>query len=407
MPLVQFATQAYKARSTQLIGQEAINCFVETSPQDARTPVPVYGAAGLRAFSPMPFSTGPIRGMHVMRDTLYVISGRDLYAITKDSVLQAAEGTSVSNTLIGTTTIGGLASMADNGRQLVMVDGSVGWIYQPGGLNQVTTVNAAAGAIFLVTNIIGFIASGATVLIPLDDGSTFTTTATFAVGPTDLGITIDNGLPSRVSKGAAIIVPSVNLAAITAEAFQPASTVQYFDGYFVFDAAGTRQFFISELNDGTQYSGLDTAIATGSSFDVMAVRIYHEQLLIFTTGSIEVWWNTGNANFPFQRYDAAYVERGLGNPHAIAAEDNTLFWIGDDGICYKLDGFSPVRISTFAMEFAWSQYPRKWRDASMFVLIIEGHKFLYCTFESGEATWAYDISTQLWAQRVSWGNKWV
>ena len=81
--------------------------------------------------------------------------------------------------------------------------------------------------------------------------------------------------------------------------------------------------------------------------------------------------------------------------------------MGEDGIFYRLNGFNPQRISTFAMEHAWAQYPQKYLDSSCFVLDQEGHKFIIINFPSGNATWCYDISTGLWHQRESWGTAWV
>jgi hypothetical protein len=313
----------------------------------------------------------------------------------------------VAATLIGTTTIGGLASMADNRQQLVMVDGNVGWIYQPGGLNQVTTATANAGDTSIPANIIGTITAGDVLVVAMDDGSSFTTTAASTVGPLDTAIVLAAGLPSQATLGAVIIDANVTLAQITAQAFMPASTVRYFDGYFVFDAASTRQFFLSAINDGTQYSGLDFATASAGSDDVVAVEVYHEQLLVMCRLHIEVWWDAGASAFPFQRYDAALIARGLASPFATCSEDNTVFWLGEDGIAYRLNGFLPQRISTFAMEYAWAQYPQKFLDASMFVLDQEGHKFIIVNFPSGNQTWAYDIASQLWHQRESWGTAWV
>jgi hypothetical protein len=111
--------------------------------------------------------------------------------------------------------------------------------------------------------------------------------------------------------------------------------------------------------------------------------------------------------FPFQRYDAALIARGLASALCVCSEDNTVFWMGEDGLFYRLNGFNPQRISTFAMENAWAQYPLRFTDASCFVLDQEGHKFVIINFPSGNATWAYDISTTLWAQRESNGTAWV
>lgn len=394
---LQFAAQAYQARAQQLLSQQCINAFVEPTPKEGKTQMPVYGIPGLSTFSRM--GAGPIVGLHIMGDLLYAVSGRELYSVDSN-------GTS---TLIGTMTISGsTCSMADNLSQLVIVDGNVGWIYQPGGLNQVTTESAAAGFTGVHCNVTGKITNGDTLNLPLDNGAIWTTTADADSVPETGAITWNGSLPSLMSAGAIITDPSNVLARISALAFQPAKVVRYFDGYFVFNNTGTREFFLSGINDGTQYSGLDFATASAGSDKVIGIEVYHEQLLIFCQlQHTEVWWDTGNVSFPFQRYDAAFVARGLAAPYCVCSEDNTVFWMGDDGIFYRLNGFLPERVSTFAMEHAWSQYPRKYLDSSCFVLDQEGHKFIIINFPSGRQTWVHDIATKLWHQRESWGTPWV
>lgn len=412
MVAVQFAAQTYQTRASQLLNQRCINAFVEPTPKQGKTAMPVYGCPGLSLFSRM--GPGPILGLHIINDDLYVLSGPDLYRISGSDVDATAAGLPVPNTLIGATTISGIASMADNGNQLIMVDGNVGWIYQPGGLNIVSTINAAAGDQSIACNITGLVLNGASVAIPLDNGATFTATSSSLAGPADGRINFaGQPLPGAVTAGAILIDSANTIGRLSAPAFKPASTVRYFDGYFVFDASETRQFFISSINDGTQYSGLDFATASAGSDRVRAVEVYHEQLLIMCERHIEVWWDTGNAAFPFQRYDAALIARGLPYPYGVCSEDNTVFWMADDGIFYRLEGFSPKRVSNFGTEHAWAQYPRRFLDASCFVLDQEGHKFVVVNFQSGQATWVYDIAASveagmpLWHERESWGTPWV
>ena len=475
MAAFNFAAQSYTARSLPLDAQRAINMFVERSPADAKSQVPIYMCPGLSVFSRL--GNGPINGMHGMAGTLYALSGGALFSINQDGLA----------TEIGQTSLGSTVSMADNDTQLVMVDGSVGWVYQAAGLNQVLldtvypytyttlTVAAASGATTIqVASIAGIssgdsigvllnggglfkttvsgapsgstitlaaaltsaayagngvydytsgpkqitiasagtIASGASITVALDSGVFFTTTISGApTGPASaLVVTLAASLPSQASAGAIVTVPSATLGQITAPAFMAASSVVYFDDYFIFSATGTQQFFLSSLGDGTQYSGLDFASAQSSSDDVVALVNYHEQLLIFKQTRVEVWYDAGSANFPFQRFDGAYIQRGLASPLALAQEDNTVFWLGEDGIFYRLNGYSPIRISTFGTEHAWAQYPTI-NDASMYVVTMEGHKFIFLTFLSGNATWCYDISSgteqPLWHERESWGSAWV
>lgn len=371
--------------------------FVERSPKDAKDIVPIFMSPGLDIFSSL--GTGPINGLHVMSNVLYALSGSQLFSIDIDGAAM----------LLGTTNLGGICSMDDNGKQLVMVDGNVGWIYQVGGLNQVLTVTALTGDTAITVAQTGFPANGDTIKITLDSGAVFTTTiaGTPSGVPGTLVINLTTGLPSQASAGAVAIDPMVSLGQITAPAFFPSNTVVYFDDYFIFDRVGTNEWFISHLGDGTQYDGLDFASAQAGPDLVLAVVNYHETLLIFSEKHTEVWYDAGAANFPFQRYDGSFIQRGLAAPLATVKEDNTVFWLGEDGIFYRLNNYTPLRISTFATEHAWANYPTI-ANATAFVVTIEGHKFIFLTFPSEPATWCYDISSgieePLWHERVSWGD---
>jgi hypothetical protein len=400
MPALQFAAQSYQARSLPLDAQRCVNMFVERSPGDAKTQVPVFAAPGLVQFSRV--GAGPIFGLHVMADALYCVSGNQLWSISANGAA----------TLIGTTSLGAIVSMADNATQLVMVDGSSGWIYQIGGLNQVLTKTALKSATTIVVAQTGVLTAGDPIKVTLDSGVVFSTTISGTpVGVAGaLTITLATALPSQATSGAIAIDPNVVLGQITAPAFIAANTVTYFDSYFCFDGAGTNTWFISNLGDGTQYQGLDFASAQADPDFVLALINYHEQLLIFGEKTIEVWYDSGAANFPFQRYDGAFIQRGLASPRAVVKEDNSVFWLGEDGIFYRLNGYQPVRISTFATEHAWAGYGNL-ANTSAFVITIEGHKFIFLTFPQGPATWCYDISSgveqPLWHERVSWGSRWV
>jgi hypothetical protein len=89
--------------------------------------------------------------------------------------------------------------------------------------------------------------------------------------------------------------------------------------------------------------------------------------------------------------------------------DNTAFWLGQspDGaaIAIKLQGSSPVRVSTDAVEHAWSTYARR-DDAQGYAYQDEGKSFWIVGFPSANnghgATWCYEVSTGLWTERGRW-----
>lgn len=400
MPPFNFAGQSYTSRSLPLDAQRCVNMFVERSPKDAKDQVPIFMAPGLDVFSRC--GSGPINGLHVMADVLYCVSGSSLYSINQFGLA----------TLIGATSLGGIVSIDDNRTQMVMVDGNVGWIYQVGGLNQVLTTTALAGATSIVCNVTGTIAVGDPIALTLDSGTVFNTTVA-SLSSIALGvqtITLAAAVPTQATAGAIAIDTNVVLGQIISPYFLPSYTVCYFDNYFLFQGVGTGQWFISGLGDGTQYTSLDRTGATAGPDLTLAVFNYHEQALVFCEKHIEVWYDSGAATFPFQRYDGAFIQRGCASPYAIVKEDNTIFWLGEDGIFYRLNGYQPVRISTFATEHAWKKYgAQAIFQATAFVVTIEGHKLIFITFPTGPGTWCYDISSgidePLWHERESWGAR--
>lgn len=128
---IPFATNSYQARSLPLSAQRVVNLFAEAAPADARSPVVLYGTPGLKLFGTV--GAGPIRGLHVMGTTLYVVSGDHLY-----SVSSTGTGTDLGK-IAGRERTTGPVYMADNGRQLVAVqtDGK-GTVYDGTTLTAIT-----------------------------------------------------------------------------------------------------------------------------------------------------------------------------------------------------------------------------------------------------------------------------
>jgi hypothetical protein len=100
------------------------------------------------------------------------------------------------------------------------------------------------------------------------------------------------------------------------------------------------------------------------------------------------------------RIDGGTIERGCAAALTPVKEDNSVFFLGDDLIKYRLDGTLPRRVSTHALEAAWRGYSSV-SDAYSFSYTWNGHKFVVVTFPTGNATFVLDISTGLWHERES------
>lgn len=194
---------------------------------------------------------------------------------------------------------------------------------------------------------------------------------------------------------------------ITDPDFPGAVTVGYLDGYFVFNEPNSQKIWVTSLLEGTQIDPLDFASAEGSPDGVVGIIVDHGQLWVYGTNSIEVWYNSGNADFPFSRIQGAFNELGCAAAYSLAKMDNGLFWLGKDargqGMVYRANGYSGQRISTHAIEWHIQQYGDL-SDAIGYTYQQDGHSFYVLIFPNADTTWVYDVATQAWHERAGFVN---
>lgn len=203
-----------------------------------------------------------------------------------------------------------------------------------------------------------------------------------------LAIVADNG-QGYVYDGADLTTP-MNLPLV--------SDVIFIDGYFLWTVYQSDQFIISALNDGTSYDALDVATVEGSPDLLVGVVNSHRLVMFFGTNTIEIWTNTGDADFPFERQGNAFIERGCLDRDSLVKIDNSVMFVGDDRIVYRIDGYTPIRVSTHAIEYQM----RASTTFRAFKYSQEGHKFYVLNMPTG--SFAYDVSTGAWAERKSYGH---
>ena len=196
-------------------------------------------------------------------------------------------------------------------------------------------------------------------------------------------------------------------AKITDLDFAGAVTVTYLDGYFVYNQPNSQIIWVSQLLDGSSVDPLDFASAEGSPDGVVALISDHRELWVFGTDSVEVWYDSGATDFPLTRIQGAFNEIGCVAPFSVAKLDNGLFWLGTDargqGIVYRANGYTGVRVSTHAIEWQIQQYGNI-SDAVAYTYQQDGHAFYVISFPTGNATWVYDAATQAWHERAGFSN---
>lgn len=180
-----------------------------------------------------------------------------------------------------------------------------------------------------------------------------------------------------------------------------AGDVEFVDGYMLFREPGSARFFGSDLNSVTAYDALQFATAEGASDDLVGMKVDHRQVFLAGEKSCELWENTGVSGFPFERTINGFIELGCLNGKSIAKLDNSIFWVASDYTVRRLDGLTPARVSTHAIE--------QWLKDSVTLASLRGSSFtqdghLFYVLRATEGCFVYDVGTQLWHERQSYGS---
>ena len=299
--------------------QETINLFPEVEKQGSQQRTVLRRFPGLKVIVDI---GKPIRGMKRMNGVLYVVSAGSLKSIDNGG----------NSTSIGTIAGTGPVSMATDGTNLVIVNG---------------TKN------------------------------------------------------SRVYNGTAL--STVTLPFVSSKVF-------FLDTYFIHQRPGTDQFFISNSGSATTYTATDIGSKEGQPGDIIAIFVANRDLILFGEETTETWRNTGNPDFPFERQEGTFQERGAIGIYAQAEMDNTVYYLGDDRVVYALRGYQPTRISHHAIEKWLSEQSLADVNAVLaFTVTFQGHYWYILTFANG--TWVFDSTASAmlgepsWFQLKSWNKE--
>jgi hypothetical protein len=196
------------------------------------------------------------------------------------------------------------------------------------------------------------------------------------------------------------------MTAIVDEAFYGADRVDYVDTFFTFNRPHTNQWYISPSEwDGLEaFDPLDIAAKVGTADDIASQLVNHREVWLFgNQKGTEVWYNSGAADFAFERLPGVFINHGCAAKYSVQRIDTSVFWLSRDeqgqGIVLEGVNYEGKRISTHAIEQAISQYETI-EDATSFTYQQEGHSFYVLTFPTADKTWAFDLATRLWHERA-------
>lgn len=174
-------------------------------------------------------------------------------------------------------------------------------------------------------------------------------------------------------------------------------------------ASGQNSVFASNAGDATTWNAL--AFETPNVFpdQVLAIATDHRETVFLGPRFGQFFYNAGDSPFPLDVDPSGYLETGISDPATLTKIDNTLLFIATDdrGERYacRINGNTPTRISTHAIEYAWSLYPND-GSAVSYTFRYNGHLIWQTYFPNANggngATWCYDVT----AGATGGGNGW-
>lgn len=251
------------------------------------------------------------------------------------------------------------------------------------------------GELFFVTG---------TVLYRRDTGSAFPVGTLPGTGRVEFAhnqVAGGNQLVISIESGACWVFDTSDdsFTQITDPGFPGGRSPVFVDGYIAFIEPGGEFWFHSELNDALSYNTLDRYQGEFSPDKLVALRTIQGRIRAFSQRTIEEYSNSGAVTNTFVR--GAVIEEGCVGIYTPAVLDNSLIWLGADGIIYRDFAYSPQRISTYAIEQKLSKAKEDWASAFSMTYSSRGHKIYYLTV--GPYTFGYDCATGKWHTRESYG----
>lgn len=263
------------------------------------------------------------------------------------------------------------------------------------GTGPIRGIHNAEGALFIVQGVTlyQYLTTGTLTPLGLIPGSGRVSMSHNQFG-TGNQLLVENGSPG----GGYVYDTNTEVFSIITDPGYPGSiSTTYLDQFLIGVEPLGRFWFHSNLSDATDYNTLDRYTSEASPDKIVAVTAVQGDVMVLNQTTIEFFRNTGAATGTFQR-TGAVIDIGCASRWSVQNMDNSVFWLGNDGIIYRLNGYAAQPVSTRAIERAIAGCNLD--NAISYLLEEEGHKIYYLHFPDG-ATWGYDVVTGLWHRRES------
>ena len=387
------------AKSPYVSAKQMVNMYAETRPMGEKSVMVGYRTPGLNLFTEFLGSVVG-RGLWSLEktDVAYTVVGNIFYELN-GSATQTQKGLLLTST--------GRVSMADNGVQVMIVDGTYGYIYTTTSPVSITSITRSGTTATATTATAHGLGTGMVITISGSSPAQYNGLyGVIVTSPTTFQFVMASDPGSSASPVGSYVI---NLAFCQiADPDFPANpmTVTFLAGRFVINVSLSSRFYCSDMYDGLSWDGLNYANAETSSDPIVAVWANNGQLIIFGTKSTEFWGNSGSVDFPFSQLQGTANEWGLAAPWSVAKYDNSVAMLVKNRMgqvmLAKMNGYVPGKISNPDVDSIINRFSVT-SDASAYSYMLGGHPMYVINFNNAQQSWLYDGSTSIWTKLESFG----
>lgn len=169
----------------------------------------------------------------------------------------------------------------------------------------------------------------------------------------------------------------------------------------IYDAGAGQGFDVSNVGVPGTINALNNASAESVPDGLLIPYGYRENLYLMGTKSIEPWWNSGQGNPPFEKFQGGVINIGLGSIYSPADNPDFIFLLGSDRRVHSLTGGTSIVdavISTPALDKAIERFSVI-EDAIGWTMQLQGQWFYVLKFPIEDKTYVFPIG----GEPFEWG----
>ncbi len=177
--------------------------------------------------------------------------------------------------------------------------------------------------------------------------------------------------------------------------FQP-QYLTFQDTYFIATAQNSNRVYISNNNDGRTWGANDFTTVDNNT---LACLSYEEKLFVWGQSKVYIFYNTGEASFPFQQDITRSFSYGLLAATSLASAFGMMVWLGVNNeaspVILSSDGGAPAPISTEGIDHLIDNLSHP-EQCDSFMYQQDGHTFYQINWynPSDNISLLYDFTSQ-------------